>query len=94
MLGRGYAGTGHAREALSAVLKMRDGGWLGHCLIAAVDSVDVQVMKLETLDARSWRRRSRSTRACRRLTSQVRVLRCFVEEWGCVEGGCRDRACA
>jgi hypothetical protein len=74
MWGRGDAETGHAREVLAAMLKMRDGGWLGYCLIAAVDSVDVQGIKLETLDARSWRRRSRSTRACRRLTSQVRAL--------------------
>jgi hypothetical protein len=74
---------GCAHEALAAWLKMRDGGWLGYCLIAAVDSIDVQIIKLEPLDARSWRWRSQSTRACRRLTSQVRVLRCFVEEWGC-----------
>jgi hypothetical protein len=71
-------GRGMTREVLAAMLKMRDGGWLGHCLIAAVDSIDVQGIKLETLDARSWRRRSRSTRACRRLTSHVRVLGCFV----------------
>ena len=69
MRGRGDAGAGHAREALAARLKMRDAGWLGDCLVAAIDCFDVQVVKLETLDARSWRRRSRSTRACRRLTS-------------------------
>ena len=65
MWGRGDAGAGHAREALAARLKMRDAGWLGDCLVAAVDCVDVQIMKLETLDARSWRYCSRSTRACR-----------------------------
>ena len=69
MWGRGDAGAGHAREALAARLKMRDAGWLGDCLVAAVDSIDVQGILLETLDARSWRLRSRSTRACRRLNS-------------------------
>jgi lysozyme family protein len=87
MRGRGDAGAGHAREALAAWLKMRDGGWLGYCLVAAVDCIDVQGMILEPLDARSWRRRSRSTRACRRLRFHVRVLRCVVEEWGCGGGG-------
>ena len=65
MWGRGDAGAGHAGEALAARLKMRDAGWLGDCLVAAVDCIDVQIMKLETLDARSWRYCSRSTRACR-----------------------------
>ncbi len=91
MLGRGNAGAGHACEALAAWLKMRDGGWLGYCLVVAVDCIDVQVIKLETLDTRSWRRRSRSSRACRRLTSMVRVLRCFVEEWGCWGGEMQGR---
>ena len=81
MWGRGDAGAGPAREALAARLKMRDAGWLGDCFVAAVDCVDVQIIKLETLHARSWRRRSRSTRACRRFTSIVCVLRCFVEEF-------------
>jgi hypothetical protein len=58
MRGRGDAGAGHAREALAAWLKMRDGGWLGYCFVAAVDCIDVQIIKLETLDARSWQRRS------------------------------------
>ena len=91
MWGRGDAGAGHAREALAAWLKMRDAGWLGDCLVAAVDCIDVQVLELETLDARSWRRRSRSTRACRRLPSEVRVLLCFVEEWVCGGGGMQGR---
>ena len=65
MWGRVDAGAGHAREELAARLKMRDAGWLGDCLVAAVDCVDVQIIKLETLDARSWRYCSRSTRACR-----------------------------
>jgi hypothetical protein len=69
MWGRGDAGAGHAGEALAARLKMRDGGWLGYCLVAAVDCIDVQIITLETLDARSWRRRSRSTRACSRSVS-------------------------
>ncbi len=58
MWGRGDAGAGHAREALAARLKMRDAGWLGDCLVAAVDCIDAQGIKSETLDARSWRRRS------------------------------------
>jgi hypothetical protein len=94
MLGLGDAGAGHAREALAAWLKIRDVGWLGYCLVAAVDCIDVQVIKLEPLDARSWRRRSRSTRACRRSTSIVRESRCLLRSGDVGEGGYRGGACA
>jgi hypothetical protein len=91
MWGRGDTGAGHAREALAAWLKIRDKGLLGDCFVAAVDCIDVQGMILETLDARSWRRRSRSTRACRQSTCQVLNSQCFDEEWGCGEGGMQGR---
>jgi hypothetical protein len=94
MWGRGNAGTGHAREALAAWLKMRDGGFLGFCLVAAVDCIDVQIIKLETLDARSWRRRSRSTRACSRFYSGVKDLLCLMRIGDVGIGGCRGGACA
>jgi hypothetical protein len=42
MWGRGDAGAGHALEAGAAWVMMRDAGWLGDCLVAAVDSIDVQ----------------------------------------------------
>ena len=74
MWGRGDAGAGHAREALAVWLKMRDAGLLGDCLFAAVDCVDVQGIKLEPLDARSWRWRFRSTQACTRSTSMVHAF--------------------
>jgi hypothetical protein len=86
MWGMGDVGAGHAREALAVWLKMRDVGWLGYCLVAAVDCIDVQIIKLETLDARSWRRRSRSSRACKNLICLVRFFMIVVEEWGCGEG--------
>jgi hypothetical protein len=56
-------------------------GWV-IVFVAAVDSIDVQGIKLETLDARSWRRRSRSTRDCKSVLFHVCVLRFFVEELG------------
>jgi hypothetical protein len=47
MWGRGDAGAGHAREAGAAWVRMRDAGWLGDCLVAAVDSIDVQIIYME-----------------------------------------------
>jgi hypothetical protein len=42
MWGRRNAGAGHAGEALAAWLKIRDAGWLGDCLFAAVECIDAQ----------------------------------------------------
>jgi hypothetical protein len=43
----GDAGAGYVREAGAACVRTRDAGCLGDCLVAAVDSIDVQIIYME-----------------------------------------------